>query len=499
MSETRRWLVLATAGMASSIESASYELGSLALAITAIALAAGSAFTYRYLTRPPQPGGCRGSNVMSVLAPAPWLARRLFPVLATAGLLAVGMVATTCGAHLISQWGAQRAGGHGWTLPHDLWGTLTAAHRLVHLDVSGLYTPPTSLITFPGAALILVPVVAVIDAAGLGLAAPGGHNPHPGSWLLAGPYEIALSSVVLFAADATARRLGVAPPKRALLAAAGAVAVGSVSLGWGHPEDAVAVGLLLYATLALADHRAGRSAWLIGAAVAVQPLVLLALPVILTVVEPRRLPGFLTRAAAPAVLLLAAAAAANWPATIHAVTSQPNWPGLDHLTPWTSLAPHLGDGAVAAGPARALAILLACGCALAARHRWRPARQMAGMSPGMLRELLWWVAVAAASALTFVSQASWRGHWTWWGTMMAGLALILLFAAPAWPPRRPRSSGRLARDDHAVRGRLAVEQLDQRGAVLQHLPLVDVTLVADFPGVQVRRAGQHDHPLDPRG
>jgi hypothetical protein len=136
----------------------------------------------------------------------PGLARRRFPLLATAGLLVAGMVATTCGAHLVSEWGGQRAGGHGWALPPDLWGTLAAAHRLVHLEVSGLYTPPTALVTFPGAALILVPVAAVIDAMGLGLGAPGGHNPHPGAWLLAGPYEIALSSVALFAADAGAAR-----------------------------------------------------------------------------------------------------------------------------------------------------------------------------------------------------------------------------------------------------------------------------------------------------
>jgi hypothetical protein len=406
----------------------------------------------------------------------PWLARRRFPLLATAGLLAVGMVATTCGAHLVSEWGGQRVGGHGWALPHDLWGTLAAAHRLVHLEISGLYTPPTALVTFPGAALILVPVAAVIDAVGLGLGALGVHNPHPGAWLLAGPYEMALSSVALFAADAVAQRLGATPPKRALLAAAGAVALGSVSLGWGHPEDAVAVGLLLYAILALSDSRVGRSAWLIGAAVAVQPLVLLALPVILTVLQPGRLAGFLTRTAAPAALLLGVAAAANWKATIHAVISQPNWPDIDHPTPWASLAPHLNDGAVAAGPARALTILLACGCALAVRHRWRLARQMAGWSPEALRALLWWVAVtlalrcvfepvmvayylwpvlavalivaspnwpslvatsAAASALTFVSQASWRGPWIWWATMMAGLGVVLLFAALSRAGRAP--------------------------------------------------------------
>ena len=82
-----------------------------------------------------------------------------------------------------------------------------------------------------------------------------------------------------------------------------------------------------------------------------QPLVVLALPIMLVVVEPRRLMGFLARAAAPAAVLLGAAAAANWKATAHAVTSQPNWPAVDHPTPWTLLAPHLTGGAVAAGPA----------------------------------------------------------------------------------------------------------------------------------------------------
>jgi FtsH-binding integral membrane protein len=35
----------------------------------------------------------------------------------------------------------------------------------------------------------------------------------------------------------------------------------------------------------------------------------------------------------------------------------------------------------------------------------------------------------AASALTFVSQAMWRGPWIWWGSVVAGLGLTLFFAA----------------------------------------------------------------------
>src|ERR1700685_3567774 len=134
----------------------------------------------------------------SPLAPVrPWLSRRLFPLLATAVLVAVGMASTTW-------WGPALLGKQGWILPHDLWGTLTAAQRLAHLDVAGPSPPPTPLISLPGAAVILVPVAAVISAAGLPLAAAAPHDPQPGAWLLAGPYLILVSAGALFAADAIA-------------------------------------------------------------------------------------------------------------------------------------------------------------------------------------------------------------------------------------------------------------------------------------------------------
>jgi hypothetical protein len=410
-----------------------------------------------------------------VPAPGPWLARRLFPVLATACLLIIGMTSTTW-------WGPRLAGQTAWALPHDLWGTLVAAGRLARWDWGGLYTQPTGLVTLPGAALILVPVAAIIDAAGLSLQIPGPHNAYPVVWLLAGPYEMALSAVPLCAADAIAEHLGVARRRRALLAAAGAVAVGSVTVRWGHPEDAVAVGLLLYGILALAESKTGRSAWLIGVAAAVQPLVLLALPFVLVIIEPRRLAGFLVRAATPGALVLGAAAAANWNATFSAVTRQPNFPTVNHPTVWTALAPHLGHGTVAAGPGRLLAIVVACGCALIAGRRWRAARREVEWTPQILQELLWWVAVAlalrcvfepvmvayylwpalavalvaaspvwsrliatsvTATVLTFASQLSWKSPWTWWAPMIAGLALALFLARV--PPPAVRD-GQLARE-----------------------------------------------------
>ena len=391
-------------------------------------------------------------------------------MLATVTLIVIGMGST-------AWWGPLVTRAHDWPLPDDLWATLAAAQRLAHLNLAGLYTRPTGLVSFPGTAVILVPVTALMDAAGISLQVPGVASGHPAAWLVAGPYEIALSGVTLFAADAIAEHLGATRPKRALLAAASATGLWSVSVRWGHPEDAVAVGLLLYGILALAQARTGRSAWLIGAAVAVQPLVLVALPMLLVIIEPRRLAGFLARAAAPGVVLLGAAAAANWNATVHAVTSQPNWPTLNHPTPWTALAPQMSHGAVAAGPGRALALVVACGCALAVGPRWRAARGAASWSPQTLEEVLWWTAAAlalrpvfetvmvayylwpvlavaliaavrtwprlaatsaAAVTITFASQVSWHDPWGWWVPMVAGLGLTLFFAR--LPPRQEAAS-----------------------------------------------------------
>jgi hypothetical protein len=401
------------------------------------------------------------------------LARRLFPVIAAAGLVIAGM--------LLTMLGPVTFGRTAWALPDDLWGTLTAAQRLLHLNIGGLYTQPTGLIAFPGAALILVPAVAVMDAAGLPLALQTVHNPQPVSWLIAGPYEIALSAVVLFATDSIAERQCVPRPRRFLLAVAGAVAVWSVSIRWGHPEDAVAVGLLLYGIEALADDRLGRAGWLAGAAIAVQPLVLLALPVIAVAVwrqgpdggpgpgGPRRLSVFTIRAAIPAAVTVGAAAAANWHATVTALTSQPNFPAIDHPTPWTSLAPHLTGGGVAAGPGRILAIVFACGCAAVfACSR--------GSGEDPLTDLLWWAAVAlaircvfesvmvayyvwpalavalvaasvswtrflrvsiAVVAVTFAAQLDWRGVWGWWALMVTGLAVTLYLARRSQPALAP--------------------------------------------------------------
>ena len=404
------------------------------------------------------------------------MARRAFPLIASAGLIVVGMYTTTWGPEMLSR--------TEWALPYDLWGTLIATTRLAHGNIGGIYAPPTGLISLPGAAVILLPCAALISALGLSLVIPGPHNLHPAVWLVAGPYQIALCCVTLFAADALAERLGVDFWKRGLLAAASAGILWSVSARWGHPEDAVAVGLLLYAILAQSRARLGQAGWLAGAAVCVQPLVLLALPVMLAVLPWRRMVPFLVRAALPSAVLLGAVAIANWHDTYRSVTSQPDSPVINHPTAWTSLATPMAGQNVAAGPFRLATILLACLCALAVRRYWRARMSQAAeagragtgwpdgdpWTAAMLTDVLWWVAltlalrsffepvmvsyypwppmavalIAAATlswsrlfaagilagGLTAAAQGPSHAVWIWWVPIVAGLALLLLIC---WP------------------------------------------------------------------
>lgn len=409
--------------------------------------------------------------------------RRAFPLIASAGLIVVGMYTTTWGPEMLSR--------TEWALPYDLWGTLIATTRLAHGNIGGIYAPPTGLISLPGAAVILVPCAALISALGLSLDIPGPHNLHPDAWLVAGTYEIALCCVTLFAADALAERLGVEFWKRGLLAAASAGILWSVSARWGHPEDAVAVGLLLYAILAQSRGRLGLAGWLAGAAVCVQPLVLLALPVMLAVLPWRRMVPFLVRAALPSALLLGAVAIANWHDTYLSVTSQPDSPVINHPTAWTSLAPQMAGQNVAAGPFRLATILLACLCALAVRRHWRsrmsqadeaslpgPGWRAGGAWPApLLADVLWWVGltlalrsffepvmvsyypwppmavalIAAATlswprlfaagllagGLTAAAQGPSHAVWIWWVPIVAGLAVLL---AICWPKASVRAA-----------------------------------------------------------
>jgi hypothetical protein len=356
-----------------------------------------------------------------------------------------------------------------WETPGDLWDTYAAVNAVVHGHFGAIYAPLNSFYAFPGILVALAPVSAITN--GLGLSAdvfPSQGFAHPQAFLLLGPYEVLLSAVVLFACEALAERLGVDWRRRGILALAEGVVLFNISVLWGHPEDAVAVGLAIYGLIAALDGRFSRAGWLLGAAVAFQPLVVVALPILLVIGGRRQALGLIVRGAVPAVVLVIAPLASNVHATLHALVDQPfTYPQIftNHATPWTFLAPKLGGSGtntmLGGGPVRTFSLLLACAIGWWAL-RWRDRPEMLiwafalalalrcysesvmtdyylwpALAVGLVVAALcsnWLFAVAIVASVVTTITAQWHYSWLpWWLLDIGGMAVVVAAAARPGP------------------------------------------------------------------
>lgn len=359
-------------------------------------------------------------------------------------------------------------GGHGWYAPGDLWGTAVAASRYLHGHFGTVYSPQTGLVTLPGVLVVLAPAVALLGLLHLPLTPVGASGVVPGGWPLLEAVSLLAAVPVLFAADALAARWGVSRRRRFLLAGAEAVGAWNVVVWWGHPEDALAVALVLFALPLVFEGRWSGAAWLLGAAVVVQPLTVVCLGLLLARLPRRRVGPVVLRLLAPSAVLLAPVLAGSWRSLIHSVSQQPNFPTVDHPTPWSGLGlatPRIGHAVVAAGPLRLVAVIVAIegGLWLGRRHRFTPEQLLWGVAvclalrlafePVMVAYYAWpalAVALAGASrhadrrvlagcaALVSFATVFGTGAWTpnagWWTIQMASTATVLLLARPRPAP-----------------------------------------------------------------
>ena len=218
--------------------------------------------------------------------------------------------------------------------------------------------------------------------------------------------------------------------RRTVLCVAEVVLLWNVTVLWGHPEDAVAVALAVYALIFALDRRFVGAGWLFGAALAIQPLVLLMLPVLLAIAWRRYVVGMIIRTVLPTAVLIAAPLASNFGATVHSLVDQRIPPGVNHVTPWTALSPNLGGRLVAAGPIRLLGLLIAIALGFWVYRHWleRP-------------ELLAWscaVALALRSYTESVMTPYTHGrHWPWEWRWRPDAALDGSASQSGWlwPPR----------------------------------------------------------------
>jgi hypothetical protein len=418
------------------------------------------------------------------------LGPRTVPIMISAAYVALGL-------GYFFRWGS--VGQHVpslWLGPGDLRFTYFASSQVAHGQFDAIYNRNLDFVEFPGILIVLAPLGALSNVFHTTLlevtrtqSIPVPFslhyvipflNPeqvhvegnvyvsHP-QWVVAvDPYVLLLSCIALFACDALAMRLQVSRPRRAVITIVEAVLIWNVTVLYGHPEDAVAIALAIYALISAMDGRFVKAGWMFGAAVAFQPLVLLMVPVLLAMAGRRRGIGLAVRSVLPSAVLLSVPLIANFSVTFRELVDQPSFPNLNHATPWTALATRLGGHGssltVAAGPVRVLAIPLAIGLGIwVARRRWleRPellafacavalalrsytesvlvAYYLAGalaigvVVAGRGNRWRFGVAVCLAIATTILGQL--RIGWIpWWMIQIGGLTGLLIIAAQ---PRSP--------------------------------------------------------------
>ena len=379
-----------------------------------------------------------------------------------------------------------------WLGPGDLRFTYFASSQVAHGQFGAIYNRNLDFVEFPGILVVLAPLGALSNVFHTTLLEitktqtvsvpfslhyvipflnpeefhhPGGsvYVAHP-QWVLAvDPYVLLLSCTALFACDALAERLQVSRPRRAVVTVVVAVLLWNVTVLYGHPEDAVAIALAVYALISAMNGRFVKAGWMFGFAVAFQPLVLLMAPVLLAMTGLRRGIALGIRSVLPSAILLSVPANCQLLSTFRELVDQPSFPNVNHATPWTALATRLsGTGSsltVAAGPVRLLAIPLAIGIGIwVARRRWLDRPELLVLACAVALALrsytesvlvAYYLAAALAIGVVVAAVASrWRfgiaislaiattllgqlrlGWLPWWLIQVGGLTVVLVVAA----------------------------------------------------------------------
>jgi len=262
-----------------------------------------------------------------------WLNGNFWPLIATVTILVTGMAYSFWWAHIYYH-------AYGWITPADIWSTFRDAHWVGWGSEGAIYDSNTSLVTFPGIAVLLTPLALLQNPLHLTASFPL-YLAKPTEWYILGPVNLLLGGFVLFAMNVLATRLEIPARRRILLVWFEAVLVWPVVAVWGHPEDIVAVAFAVYALVSVYDHKWLHAGFFLGLAVAFQPLVLLMIPALFAFIPIRRWPIVIGETALPSAVLLIGPLLREWGPTTRSLIQQPNFPNLNYPTPWLALAPKL--------------------------------------------------------------------------------------------------------------------------------------------------------------
>jgi hypothetical protein len=254
--------------------------------------------------------------------------------------------------------------------PGDLWGMSASSWFLAHGQFGHIYASPGALTSPPALEFVMAPILLFAQMVGLTAHFPGSSP--LGLWLLLGPAALLIASPALFAIDAVAGSWGLSDRSRLALALVSALGVANVAGVWGHPEDCVAVAMVLWAALAIERHPdtgARRAAWLLGLGIAFQPLAILGVAPVLARLGWRSFSKVWWRLVLPSLLVLVPPLIGQPGLTRFVLVKQPFIPKAVSFTPLTHLAPVIGPGTDGGGPTRLVALLISACLAIAVCRR----------------------------------------------------------------------------------------------------------------------------------
>ena len=262
------------------------------------------------------------------------LRARKWPVLASVVMFGVGMA-------FMFFWLPDVEHLHGWYIGDDGWGVFRGAHYVGWGFLGGVYYPENQIIAFPGMEVLLAPLAMLSGALHLSESLYPFALLQPSAALLLQPAELLLTATVVFASDALAERLAVPRGRRIVLCLLVATVAWPLAAIWDHAEDALAMSFAIYALVATLDRKWSRCGWLLGFGVAMQPLVLLLLPLLIGA-SPRGKRLMLgIRSLLISAALVTMAFVGNAAYAYRALVQQPEVPLGNHATPWLGLDPKL--------------------------------------------------------------------------------------------------------------------------------------------------------------
>ena len=255
--------------------------------------------------------------------------------------------------------------------PSDLWSLSNSSSAMLHGHFAHIYVRHGALTSPPALEFVMMPVLGLGQLVGLSPRLSVSGEPLS-LWFVVGPVAILLASTVLFAADAVARSWRLDHRQRVAVGLVSALGVANVVGFWGHPEDCVAVALVLWAALTMerfGEAGARRAAVLLGLGIAFQPLALLGVAAVLARLSWRAAARLWWRLVLPSVALLVLPLLAEPHRTVFVLVRQPFQPRYISLTPLSGLASHLAPGLDGGGSTRLVAIVVGAALGVWVCHR----------------------------------------------------------------------------------------------------------------------------------